>query len=138
MSKLTITRSNGWIGAAAINNIYIDGEKAGIVSAGGTIDFDVTPGKHTVKAKSGWVGGSRLIEVEVGEAENKTIQLSPVMYINMAPVYFPFILALIIYLISLIFDVDIIYMYAMYGFLVLYLLYFFTFGRNTFWKFREV
>ena len=138
MSKITITRSNGWIGAAAINNIYIDGEKAGIVSAGTPMHFDVTPGKHTVKAKSGLVGGSRLIEVEVGESENKTIQLSPVKYINMAPAYMPFILALIIYLISLIFDIDIKFMYFMYGFLVLYLLYFFTFGRDTFWKLKEM
>ena len=140
MSKITITRSDSWINILEINNIYIDGAKVGLMSVGETIHFDVAPGKHTVKAKGRFLGGnSRLIEVEVGKDENKTIKLSPVKYMLLAYSFFIVLALITSILITRFSNVDIRRgPEIMFGILTLYLLYYFTFGRNRSWKMEEV
>ena len=130
-------RPDSWISRATINNIYIDGEKVGTISVGETIHFDVISGKHTVTAKNEYAGGSRLIEVEVGKDENKTLQLSPIKYLHLIHTFFPVIAAIFSALTINIFYVDIKGLYLMIVLLLLYLFFYFTFGRSMLWKIEE-
>ena len=130
-------RADKWISRASRNNIYIDGKKVGTVTAGEKMHFDVAPGKHTVVLKNEYAGGSRLIEVEVGKDENKTLQLSPVKYLHLIHNFSPVIAAIFSALIINIFNVDIKGLYLMIVLLLLYLFFYFTFGRSRLWKIDE-
>ena len=138
MAQIIIERPSEWAYQSTSNSIYIDGEKVGVIIPGKTLQYDTTPGKHTVVAKSKWGGNSKPVEVEVDIDECKTIKLTAVKYTVWIPFFMPIIAAIIIYLISIFFKVDVQYMHFMFGFIVLYLLYFFTFGKDTFWKMEEL
>ena len=137
MAKIIIKRPNSWSNQSVSNEIYIDGEKAGNISGGMTVEYETTPGKHTLVAKNKWAGNSKAIEVEVGTDESKTIKLTAVNYNTWLPYLAPFIIATIIFLISTIFDVHLKFAHLLLGFLGIYLVYYFTFGKDTYWKLRE-
>ena len=61
MSKIIIERPNGWLYPSTNNNIYIDGVKVGSLTNGESLEHAITPGKHTVVAKSRWGGDSKVI-----------------------------------------------------------------------------
>ena len=137
MSKIIIERPNGWLYPSTNNNIYIDGVKVGSLTDGESLEHAITQGKHTIVAKSRWGGDSKVIEVHLGPDECKTIKLTAVKFFFWIPVLMPFVIATITYLSSLIFDVNLEFAYLMIGFLGIYLVYYFTFGKDTFWKLRE-
>ena len=137
MSKIIIKRPNSWANQSISNNIFIDGESVGFISTGMTVQYDIAPGRHTIVAKSKWGGNSKVIEVDVGTDECKTINLTAVKYITWLPFLIPFIIATIIFLISIIFGVDLKFAHLMLGFLGIYLVYYFTFGKDRYWKLRE-
>ena len=130
-------RPESWISRATRNNIYIDGKKVGAVSVGETKHFDVTPGKHTVVLKNEYAGGSRLIEVEVDMNENKILQLSPIKYLHLIHAFSPVIAAIFSAVIIRFFNLDIKVLYLMIVILLLYLLFYFIFGRIRLWKMQE-
>ncbi len=80
MPKITIVRPYEWYNQGKKMSIYIDDKKVGSVGIDKTVQFDVSPGKHTVFIGNKWLGGSKTIEFDLSDNERKTIKMSSFKY----------------------------------------------------------
>ena len=80
MPKITIVRPYEWFNQESNTNIYIDGEKVGLVSIDQTAKFDVTLGKHKIELKQRWSGGSKPLVVDLNDNKDITIKMKSFKY----------------------------------------------------------
>lgn len=80
MQKITIVRTNQWFSQARNIFVYIDNEKTRTIAPGEIIQFEVSPGKHTVEVRSNWIGGSNTLVVDVKKNEDNIIKMSTLAY----------------------------------------------------------
>ena len=135
MAKIIIELTKSWANKSTINHIYIDGKKAGVISSGTTVEYETTPGSHTVVVKSECGGKSKTIEVELGSDECRTVKLSAVKYNTWSRIVIPIILATIILVISEIINMKT--SNIVLSLLVVYLISYFTIGKDKYWKLRN-
>lgn len=74
MPTITITRYSEYLNRFRAIHIYIDGQKAGKVFNGETVNYEVPKGQHTIKAKIDWCGSKELI-LDMQEDETRVLQL---------------------------------------------------------------
>ena len=74
MAKLKIRRTNQYINRYRSYQIFIDGKRAGSIPNGETRSFDVSPGKHTISARSRWGRGPE-IKTDIDRDEEKSLRL---------------------------------------------------------------
>lgn len=53
-ARIVLRRSSEWINRARKLQVFIDGQQAGTISNGGTEDFRVDHGQHTISCKVDW------------------------------------------------------------------------------------
>lgn len=137
MSTITITRPYQWTNQALSINIYIDGEKVGNIKAGETKHYEVTAEKHKVFVKNNW-GGSQPVEVDVSNNETKALRLSSFKYlVLLAPIIICAVF-IIYFSIKTFFNLEQNMVLDIIIMLLLYLAFFFTFGRTHYWRLEEV
>jgi hypothetical protein len=98
MAKIIINRKGEWMNRLRRFDIYIDGEKAGAVKNGGSEEFSVPAGEHTVQCRLSWYS-SNTYNVTVGENDIKFLSVKG----NMKGFGFLYILLLIVLLAPLAF-----------------------------------
>lgn len=137
MTQLTINRSSEYVNKMRSIHIYIDGVKVGSVSDGKSQTFDITPGKHTVKAKIDWCG-SQEKEIYCSEGDHTHMNLAGFAGGKFTSVKH-FLLIIFLPLIFLFIHVENpvyqVFEYlakAMYLILGVGMLYLFTIGRNKY------
>ncbi|MBC7553741.1 MAG: hypothetical protein H7257_07160 [Taibaiella sp.] len=79
MPEVIIKRSSEYINSLRSCHIVIDGEKAGEVKNGKTIQITIPPGRHTIKSTIDWCG-SRELTFEAGPEDRKQFHLSGFRY----------------------------------------------------------
>lgn len=78
MSKIIIHRKRDWslkLSSRSINEVFLDGQKIGYLPNGETNEFEVTPGEHKLRLKSGWFG-SREHRFNIFGKETKSFTVS--------------------------------------------------------------
>lgn len=95
MAKLTIIRPYEWANQQKNTDVYIDGKRVGSVGINQTVQFDLTPGKHTVELRQRWLsGGSKPLEVNLSDNKNTTIKMKSYKYNWLAFfIFFPLIIS---------------------------------------------
>jgi hypothetical protein len=130
---LKIQRSSEWMNRARGIGVYIDGQKAGMISNGETKEFIVTPGEHLLSARIDWCG-SREYSFIVAKEGTETVTLSGFAYSS----YFgPIALSLSVLHFILYFCFHIDYLIWGLALLLLYLFYYLSLGRKDYLKLVE-
>ena len=75
MATIRIQRTIEYQNAFRKINIFIDGEKVGIIENGKAIDFTVKTGNHTIVAKIDWCSSQKL-NIQCRENTINSVQLS--------------------------------------------------------------
>lgn len=109
MSKLEIKRNIDWINFTQDCSIYIDDLMVGTLSSGRTLDYEVSNGKHRIKAVINKIASNEL-EVNIIHKDKNSIKLvqskSNYMYILfvllLAPLKIYFIQNVVLWLIIII------------------------------------
>ena len=73
MGKIIIDRKSEWINKASAIDIYIDGEKAGHIGDGESMEYEVLPGEHIIYASIKFL---RCKDVKLNITEQGSINLS--------------------------------------------------------------
>ncbi len=130
MTKIIIERNSEWNNKAREIGIYIDGEKVGIIDDGGTQEYEVEYGKHEVYTKIDWCR-SQKIEVNTAENDITTLKLTGFKYgARILPIMLGFLATY--YLLTYIFEIQLIHIVWIPVIVILYPTYFITFGRNRY------
>ncbi|MBN8836372.1 MAG: hypothetical protein J0I09_03885 [Sphingobacteriia bacterium] len=74
MATIKIQRTSEYNNRARNYKIFIDGQQAGTIANGETINLDTTAGQHTVTAKIDWCS-SPDIPVHVNDNQTKTLRV---------------------------------------------------------------
>ena len=75
MAKIILHRKPAFSHRFRPFQVYIDGEKAGLIKNGGTEEFPVTPGLHKIHCRMSWYH-SDVFNVMVGETDVKFLKVS--------------------------------------------------------------
>lgn len=75
MPKITLRSTKGWNNRNRNLGIYLDGQKIGMIQSGHTKEFEIEPGEHELKAKSGLIR-TKKTSMSLDKDENKNIELS--------------------------------------------------------------
>ena len=138
MAKLTITRPYQWSKNGPNVHIYIDGEKAGFIGVEDFKVFDLSPQKHKVFVKKNWFVGSKRIEIDLSNNENKTVSISSFKYIVLTYMAVGFLSSILYNSIKNFLNLEInIYLDSLYM-LFFYLILFFSFSKSYFWRLEEL
>lgn len=136
MQKLIIKRSSEWTNKFRAIEIYLDEKKIGNIEDGEIKEFEVEPGKHTIKAKIDWCGSNSL-ELYIEDNQTKYMELSGFKFSKFIS---PLILiTLLIYFVlnkQYDFNPDILLLLITPP--TLYIFYYLTFGRNKYITIKEV
>lgn len=133
MAKIEITRTTEWINNAGRIRVYLDGQKIGSIYDGETKEFEVTGGKHKLRAKINWCG-SQVFLFTINENETKAIRLSGFKHSKYLMGITAGIIALH-FLLKHTFNIDFFIWLIIPAFLIL--AYYFTIGRNHYLIIRE-
>lgn len=77
-SWLRVVREPGSVSFLIPYRILLDGAKVGRVYDGQSRDIAVTPGKHRLRVRGGWIGDrSNEVSFEIGEGEMMTCSCHP-------------------------------------------------------------
>ena len=130
MTKIRIERNSEWNNKARKIGIYIDGEKVGTINDGETQEYEVENGKHEIFAKIDWCRSPK-IELNITEDETKAVKLTGFRYSSWIS---PIMLGLLAtyYLLTLIFDIKLIHIVWVPMIVLIYPMYFITFGKNRY------
>ena len=106
--------------------LYINDEKLGKIASGDTTEYDVEKGVHTVQAKSAWCGSKKL-NVTIQSNETATVLINTFKY--------EMLFRLMIIAFALLFTLTkaIVFVFIAAA-LLLYPLYFITFGRSSYFR----
>jgi hypothetical protein len=135
MNKLIIKRNSEWNNRLRNFGVYINGEKVGVIGNGETKEFDVEVGNHEILTKIDWCR-SRIIEIEIKENENKTIELSGFKYGN---IILPITLGILaLYFIGeKLFEINLNVLLGIAFIGIFYPFFFITFGKNRYLRISE-
>lgn len=76
MPKITIVHPYEWVNQKKKIKVFIDDQQVGQVGIEESVCFDVSPGKHTLMVKDTWPSRSKSLEVDFGDNQDKTINIS--------------------------------------------------------------
>jgi hypothetical protein len=135
MTKLIIKKTYEWNNIMKNFRIYINDSMIGSVGNGKTAEFDLKPGKYTLKSKVDWLK-SKTIEFEIKKNETKEIELLGFKYGTLIlPIL---IIILLIYIVAkTVFNTDLIFLWILGIIIFCYPLYYLTFGKNHFLRLKE-
>ena len=72
MPTLIINRTNEYANRWRAIDIYVDGQKTGVIGSGETKEFDILPGAHIVNCKIDWCG-SNDVQIDISGNEVKLL-----------------------------------------------------------------
>ncbi len=75
MPKITLRSTKGWNNRNRNFGVYVDGQKIGMIQSGHSKEFEIEPGEHQLKAKSG-LFRTKKISMSLDKDENKNIELT--------------------------------------------------------------
>ena len=128
MTKISIERSSEFLNWIRDYQIYIDGKKVGTIENGGSKDFEVEEGNHTVEARIDWCGSPK-VAVAIENGETKTLTVGGFKH---AKWLFVLLIGIIVISFTLNSKFDSEYItYAIWVPLFI-ILYYVTFGRNNY------
>lgn len=136
MAKLIVKRSSEWNNRFRTIGIYLNGEKIGDIGNGELKEFELAPGSHQLKSKIDWCGSQEL-QFDIVQGQTKVVALSGFKYGK----YLVPIVLLITLLYSLFgaqWNMDVKYFVMLILPAALYLLYFLSFGRNSYLNLKEI
>jgi hypothetical protein len=81
MPTLIINRTNEYANRWRAIDIYVDGQKTGVIGSGETKEFDILPGAHIVNCKIDWCG-SNDVPIDLSGNEVKLLTLSSGFFKN--------------------------------------------------------
>lgn len=135
MSKLIITRPSEWNNMARNYGIYLNNKKIETIANGETKEFDLDAGNYKINGKIDWCK-SPVIEFDISENESKIIEIGGFKYGN---IIMPIGLGImsLFFLIKYLFKIESNFSLFLAGFGLLFLLYYFTIGKNKYLTIRE-
>lgn len=134
MATIKIQRTSEYNNRMRNYQIFIDGQKTGIIANGQTMEFTTSPGQHTIMAKIDWCSSPDLL-IHINDNETKNLKVGSfkhanwIMPIGAGIIALHFILKMTMgfnYVLFLVFPVSLI------------LLYYITFGRKKFLTLTEI
>lgn len=128
MPILRINRKSEFFYKLRNYDIHIDGVKCGKVKNGEIKDFEVTEGKHTVRARVDWAG-SEEVTLDFKEGDIKSLEVGGLKYANEF-VYAGIILFISHFAASYFFKFN--YLLILMAVVLIAKLYFLTIGRKTY------
>ncbi len=133
MAKLIVKRANEYMNMTRKINLYIDGNKVGVIANNKTEEFEIPEGTHTIKAKVDWCG-SRDFQFSVSTGETKYVKLSGIPYAS--PVLLTWA---ILFVLNLMLSFSTGQNFGLYFTipLAIILVYYFTIGRNDYLRITE-
>ena len=137
MARIIIERTNQWYSQRKNIYLYIDKNKVARITPGERLEIEVSPGKHTVAVKNFGAGGSKTIEVDLKENEDKIINMSSFKYTFLVAIVGGFAVSLSYSFYRSYFDVEA-NMTAELIVLLLILIVFFLVFRKHFFKLEKV
>ena len=137
MAGITIERTNLWYSQRKNIYVYIDKKKVARTTPIERLEIEVSSGKHTVADNNFWAGGSKIIEVDLIENEDKIINMSSFKYTFLAALVGGFAVFLSYSFYRSYFDVEA-NMTAELIVLLLILIIFFLVFRKIFFKLEKV
>ncbi|OYU84081.1 MAG: hypothetical protein CFE24_08585 [Flavobacterium sp. BFFFF2] len=81
MAKITIQRTNEYTNRMRDYHIYINDKKVGTIENGGTKDFEIEEGRHTIEARIDWCASPK-VNVIIKNGETKTFKVGGFKYGN--------------------------------------------------------
>lgn len=136
MSKLIIKRDSEWINAMRDVGIYLDGKKIGVISNGETKQFEIETGKHQLSTRIDWCG-SKPVAINLSEVDIQKVKLSsfkfgrwlmPLFLLGFLLVGFKQYISRDLILVLFIIMIP----------LGVYVLYYLTFGHNSYLRLRKI
>lgn len=91
MAKILITRSNEWTNRRRKFQLELDGTKLGPIKNDEVLEFEVTPGQHSLIAKMDWLS-SNAYEINIGVNENRYLRISGFKYSNVIFTIIPIVI----------------------------------------------
>ena len=135
MSILIINRRSEWTNGGRKIGLYLNKEKIGTIENGETKEFEIKPGEYKLRAKIDWCGSQNHI-LSFTENEVRTVELTSFPKNKWT---FPVLILVQIILLGLSYLIEINQYFIMVFsiFLLIYLFYPITFGRNNYLKLYE-
>ena len=133
MATIILKRTSEFVNLLRNYKVYIDGIKVGTINNGGTKEFIVTPGQHSIITKIDWCC-SQSINFEVTNEEVKKIKVGGFKNANwLMPT------ALIVIILGYILNSNYSFGYLFYFLIPAYLIlvYYLTFGRKKYLSLTE-
>ncbi|WP_207492060.1 hypothetical protein [Aridibaculum aurantiacum] len=81
MATITIIRTNEYLNYFRNYGVYLDGKKIGTIANGQTMNYDVTPGQHSLVTKIDWCS-SPIQTFHITEGETKIFKVGGFKYGN--------------------------------------------------------
>ena len=134
MPILRINRKSEFFYKLRNYDIHIDGVKCGKVKNGEIKDFEVTEGKHTVRARVDWAG-SEEVTLDFKEGDIKSLEVGGLKYANEF-VYVGIILFVSHFVVSYLYRFN--YLLILMAVVLIAKLYFLTIGRKTYLALKKM
>ena len=124
MPTLVINRTNEYANRWRAIDIYVDGQKTGVIGNGETKEFDISAGAHIVNCKIDWCGSN---EVPVTVSDNGVTLLT--LSSGLVKTKYLFIVVALL-LVNLVFST--LYSIIPSSLVLIYLIYKLSFSRNSY------
>ncbi|MDT0648042.1 hypothetical protein RM545_15190 [Zunongwangia sp. F260] len=135
MSSLKIKRNSELANSVRSFQIVLDGKILDNIEDGEIKEFQIPPGKHTLRAQLDWCG-SRPLHFEISEGEEKLVEIKGFIFSDW---FLPVALfnAFLFFFLNIVYDVNSIFLAFLMFLFFGYLLYFVTFGKNDYLRLIE-
>ena len=75
MPKIALRSKKGWNNQNKNLGVYLDGQKIGMIQSGQSKEFEIAPGEHQLKAKTG-LFRTKKTSITLGKDEKKSLKLT--------------------------------------------------------------
>ena len=135
MSSLKIKRNSEWANSVRSFQIVLDSKILDNIEDGEIKEFQIPPGKHSLKAKLDWCG-SRPLHFEVNEGEEKLVEIKGFIFSEW---FLPVALlnAFLYFFLKIVYNINSIFLAFLMFLFLGYLLYFVTFGKSDYLRLKE-
>ena len=130
-------RPHKWRDKAKHITIFIDDKEVGTVGMQQNLNFDVSPGKHTVMIKNKWGAESKPLEVDLSNNEDKAILMTSSKYVLLSVLVIASTLTIIYSFLRDFLNIDANSFKDTLALLSIYILVFFLFYRKNYLKLKE-
>ena len=137
MPTITMIRPAKWHNKTKNITIFIDDKEVGNIATETSLDYDVSPGKHTVMIKNKWGAESKPLEVDLSNNEDKAIKMTSSKYALLIVLIIASSLTIVYSFLRDFLNIDPNSFKDTVALLSIYILIFFLFYRKNYLKLKE-